>query len=84
MNLKSQYSNYGMRGRTNGNRAPSPSPVPSSNQVTRHQVRSSSLKTHAPPIANSPVVYADIQTNPPPQFDYRPRANVNHQQKGKA
>uniref|UniRef100_A0A158QFY8 SH2 domain-containing protein n=1 Tax=Hymenolepis diminuta TaxID=6216 RepID=A0A158QFY8_HYMDI len=59
--------------RTNGNRAPSP--APSSNQVTRHQVRSSSLKTHAPPIANSPVVYADIQTNPPPQFDYRPRAN---------
>ncbi|VDN96112.1 unnamed protein product [Rodentolepis nana] len=68
-------SNNVTNGRTNGNRALSPSPFLSSNQITRHHIRSSSLKSHAPPIANSPVVYADIQTDPSPQFDYRPRAN---------
>ncbi|VDM17052.1 unnamed protein product [Hydatigera taeniaeformis] len=63
-------------GRSSGSRGPSPSPLVSSNQISRHHVRSSSLKPHGPPISSSPVVYADIQTNSPPEFDYRPRASV--------
>nr|CDS18109.1 dual specificity protein phosphatase CDC14A [Echinococcus granulosus] len=65
-------------GRGNGPRGASPSPLPSPNQANRRHVRSSSLKTHAPPTPSSPVVYADIQTNSPPEFDYRPRASSRH------
>ncbi|KAL5104831.1 hypothetical protein TcWFU_001264 [Taenia crassiceps] len=74
--IKYNSSNaHATNGRNSGSRGPSPSPLLSPNQVGRHHVRSSSVKPHAQPISSSPVVYADIQTNSPPEFDYRPRAS---------
>uniref|UniRef100_A0A5K3F4M3 protein-tyrosine-phosphatase n=2 Tax=Mesocestoides corti TaxID=53468 RepID=A0A5K3F4M3_MESCO len=69
-----KYNGQVLGRRNPRDRAASPAALSTPNLVYRHHVRSSSLKSPVS-ILNSPVVYAEVQTNPPPTFDHRPRAS---------